>query len=167
MTRITIIHDWDFPLYKPSTCLKTSLWLLGYFFLGRFKRYRNRMPETLLKQKLSYMQALIQIDQLYGVKPVWGITDQVLQAFPEAVKLLEQNGQEIRYHYHNKQKQQGKGRWLPSLQVEPENMIYDRLYMQGKTELPESTTVVWHVDHIYNLPWYIKFLEKCKEEGRL
>ena len=113
--------------------------------------------------------ALIALDRLFDIEPLVGITEQVLEAFPNLPNELSEKKVDVCYHYHVKKIGLGKGAWVPRLDVKPENMIYDRRYtMYGQKALPmKDDIVVWHVDHPYNLSYYIEFLNRCKEAGIL
>jgi len=166
---VQIIHDWDFPLMKKKSCFKTAMWLLGFTIFGKFKWFRKKMPQSLLEEKVSCMRMYMLLDKMFGVKSIWGVTQEVLEVFPFVLNELQSAGYEVRFHYHDKTVTSGKGRWVPPMQVSPKNMVYDRKYtLHGKRELPnKDEAVVWHIDHPYNLPWYVEFLERCKKEGLL
>jgi len=127
------------------------------------------MPKPLLYEKYSHMLALIELDKIFDIKSIWGITKEVSETFPDVVDKIIQNQFEVRSHFHVKKKELGKGKWVPPLEVNPENMIYDRKYVLNKKKiLPKNgEIVVWHVDHPYNLPYYIEFVQRCKKEGML
>jgi len=165
--KILIVHDWDFPLYKRRTCLKRAFWLIVYALFGRSKRVREKMPKWMLEEKHGYALALIKIDRYFGVNSIFGLTKEVKEHFPLVESEISTLGFEVRDHYHVRQREVGRGRWRPPIEMSGENMVYDRLYsLQGKRELPrEGESVVWHVDHPFNLQYYIEFLERCKEKG--
>ena len=167
---VRIVHDWDFPLYRRKTCIKRAFWLAFYALFGWSRWARKRIPKWLLYEKYSQAIALAELDKLLGVSSVFGITEDVKEVFPDIEDRLRSMGFEVRYHYHVKQKGVGRGRWKPPLDVKPLNMIYDRRYvLKGVRRLPrKGELVVWHVDHMsYNLPFYLEFLRRCKEEGLL
>ena len=162
---VLVVHDWDFPLYKRKTCLRRGFWLILYALFGWSKWFRRRMPRWLLFEKYNQALALAMLDRILGVNAIFGITREVEECFPDIRGRLKDMGFEVRQHYHVKQKTLGRGRWVPPLDVKPENMIYDRLYaLRGKRELPKKgEAVVWHVDHLnYNLLYYLEFVKRCK-----
>jgi hypothetical protein len=165
---IQVVHDWDFPINKRATSLKTAFWLVAEAFFGRFKWFQKRLPLHVKNQKLSCALALLEIDRLFGVHAVWGLTMGVIERYPEFYEQLCKES-EVRFHYHKRESKVGKGRWVPVLEVGKDNMVYDRRYsLFGVKDLPsDGECVVWHCDHPNNLASYIEFLKKCKEEGLL
>nr|MDO8134654.1 hypothetical protein [Candidatus Njordarchaeum guaymaensis] len=163
---VTIVHDFDFPISKRSTCLKRAFWLIISGLLGNRKWLIKRMPVWFAREKYAFALALAKIDKLHGVNAVFGLTEEVRQVFPELQQLLKGMGFEVRHHYHIAKKTLGKGAWDPPLEMKPENMIYDRLYsLANREQMPKSgEAVVWHVDHPYNLSKYLEFLERAKRE---
>jgi len=164
-----VVHDLDFPVYKRSTCLKRAFWLVALGVFGNREWLIKHMPIWLAHEKYAFALALAEVDKLYGVKAVFGLTKEVQKVFPDLRKQLEEKGFETRDHSHIKKKTFGRGVWFPPLQVKPENMIYDRLYtLRGHTTLPARDDVVaWHVDHPFNLDRYLEFLERAKQGGLL
>jgi hypothetical protein len=161
-----IIHDWDFPINKPSTNLKISLWLFLEILFGKHHWFQHRLPSYIQNIKLSNALAMFELDNMFGVDAIWGLTDQVTTRYPTLLSLLERNNKRILHHYHDDKSTVGKGRWVPQLDVSQDNMIYDRRYcVQGIQTLPsKDESVVWHIDHPNNLCHYIEFLQRCKEE---
>lgn len=166
---VTIIHDWDFAINRPQTSIKTAFWLLAEVLFGRFKWFQAKIPAYVRNIKYSHALALAEIDKLFGVQAIWGITDQVGKRYPNFMEYLERNDLPIHFHFHNPKSTQGKGVWLPSLQVTKENMIFDRRYCtKGDKTLPANgSNIVWHVDHPNNLSQYLLLLKRLKENNLL
>lgn len=166
---VTIVHDFDFPIFKRWTCLKRAFWLIILGILGNRKGLIKRMPVWFAREKYAFALALAKIDRLYKVKAIFGLTREVQEVFPELSQRLKDEGFEVRHHYHVAKKKLGKGAWEPPLQMKPENMIYDRLYsLENRDVMPDrDEAVVWHIDHPYNLHRYLEFLERAKRENLL
>ena len=166
---VMIVHDFDFPIFKRWTCLKRAFWLIILVLLGNRRGLIKQMPVWLAREKYAFALALAKIDRLYGVKSIFGLTKEVQEAFPELAQMLTEMGFEVRCHYHVAKTTLGKGAWEPSLQMKPENMIYDRLYsLANRDVMPDrGEAVVWHVDHPYNLHKYLEFLERARQENLL
>lgn len=170
---VVIVHDWDFPLYQRKTCIRRAFWLVFYAIFGRFRWARRIVPRWLMYEKYSQALALAELDRLLGVRPIFGITKEVEDFFPDIVGKIRKMGFDVRLHYHVRQREVGRGRWHPPLNVKPLNMVYDRRYvMGGERELPQrGEPVVWHVDHMsYNLYYFIfllEFIRRCREAGLL
>jgi hypothetical protein len=168
VSKVQIVHDWDFPINKPLTNLKLAVWFILEAAFGRFTWFPQYIPDYVRNIKLSHALMMLKVDKMFDVDAWWGLTGEVMERYPEFTTLLADSGVRMIYHYHRDTPELGKGRWCPSIDVSKEAMTFDRRYcVKGKTRLPTEGLVVWHVDHPNNLPKYVEFLVKMKEHNLL
>lgn len=163
-----VLHDWDAIGRSKSWTIRRGISLVVYSIAQRLpflNGYHAVMMNTLKidKEKIQYMETLIKLDMIAGVKPIFGIRDKIRERHGERIdELQEIYGVEVRRHIHigdNKDPER-KRLWEPPLEKQtPNSWHYELEYMRGEEkELQLGELPIFHIDRPNLISVYIDYI---------
>ena len=166
-----ILHDWDNPYTgRGTTAFRRGLQLI-LFALSKKIPLLTRIPmvRRVRDEHRSYVDVLAMLDDLAGVKPIFGVRDRVEKAYPGVKNYLRETyGVDVRRHLHiGRNRDPDRTRtWEPldGLEHVTSNVWhFDKRYSEGAPpKLGPGELPIWHVDHPSFLRHYIRYLYERK-----
>lgn len=163
-----VLHDWDSLDLSGRWVLKRGFSLLLYA-LGRAFNFLNRIKwvrentKAIEDEALAYMETLIKLNALCGVKEIYGVRDIIRKKYGDEIDALSlKYDLDIRRHIHiGKNSDPNRIRtWVPPLYGQTSNSWhFDTKYARGtKIVLGPNELPIFHVDRPYLLARYIDYL---------
>lgn len=124
----------------------------------------RRWTKEIYAETYSNCRTFAMLDKLLGIDSRFGLKDEVLKAFPQLGKELEEMGFQVHRHYHISYHDV---RWDPPLDVEKTAWFFDQTFGRQHEIAENAKWAVFHADYPYLLPDYINFLMRARSLGRL
>lgn len=168
-----VLHDWDTLKMEGGWARRRGISLLCYCFARRFTflqkiGWLRRNFENVRAEQLRYMETLIKLNRIAGVKCIFGIRDQIKKLHGKDIKILQAKyGVEIRRHVHIGEPPELERirTWDPPLTQSPDTWHFDRDWVKGKkVVLKPGELAIFHVDFPHYLPHYIDYLFEMIEK---
>lgn len=167
-----VLHDWDSVTISGRKALRCGISLVVYALskwapwlnhVGRIKRNNKELEE----ERLKYMETLIKLDELIGIEPIFGITDEVMERYSdEILQMKDDYGLDVRRHIHiGRPPDPNRLRlWEPPLSQSMKSWNFETDYIEGRGELEPGDLPLFHVDFPENVRFYIAYIYTEKKE---
>jgi hypothetical protein len=162
MTKIQIIHDWDYPYIGKKYALKRAFMLIIYV-LSRYIPGLRRFCEPIYQEKRQIAEDFLMFEKMMGIKASYCVTAPVRKEFGDFVSHLPN----LRSHFHYQNTDRG---WVPSIMGKTRWARKDFAHtpMGGveKSDIDKNSRVLnIHVTPHYGDPmwFYLRSLKKLKE----
>ena len=155
-SRLKILHDFDNAYPSGRWALKRGLNLIMYA-LSRWLPFLKRLSMGIYMENYRNALTLLALNDLAGVRGVFGINDRVAAEFPNLRKDLDYLGASTVRHWHA-----GKDdpHWDPELNISRSQWWFDQEYAAGKRTPSADEWIVFHCDYPHLLPTYIRCLHE-------
>lgn len=155
-----VLHDFDNPCLSGTFALKRGLLLIVYA-LSRKLPILKRFCKSVYEENLDYSRTLNYLDQLLGIKSIFGINDHVSAKFPTFREELEREGASTVRHWHVSK---DEVHWDPELDVPRSQWWFDKEYAAGRRGPSLGEWLVFHCDYPYLLPAYIHCIYQLRKQ---
>ncbi len=153
---LKVLHDFDNAYPSGRWALKQGLSLVLYA-LSRWLPFLKPLSEDMYEENYRNTFTLLALDQLAGVKGIFGINDRVAAQFPNLRKDLESLGASTIRHWHAGVE---NPHWEPELNVPRSQWWFDQEYADAKRRPDANEWIVFHCDYPHLLPAYIRCLHE-------
>jgi len=168
-----VLHDWDRPYISRGWARLRGTSLLLYalsqkapilYKIPFFRKNCRKVEEG----QIGFMETLVKLDYIAGIKPIFGIRDEVRERYSERITLLEKTfNLDVRRHIHiGVEPDPTRQRlWDPPLNQPMHTWDFDTRWINGeKVELNPGELPIWHIDNPHHLAHYIDYLYEVKKK---
>jgi len=167
VSNMKVLHDWDRLVIDGGWVKRRFISLLFYGLCAKFKflrkiKYLQENAEKLEAEQIEYMLTLIKLNQLCGVKPIFGIRDEIRERYDKEInELAEKHDLDVRRHIHiGKDTDPDRKRtWNPPLTQSRDTWHFGTSWVNGNpVPLKPNELPIFHVDRPQYLKHYIDYL---------
>lgn len=155
-SELRVLHDFDNAYPSGRWALRRGLDLIVYAFSRRLP-FLRRLCENIYHENYDYAFTLVALNDLVGVRGLFGINDRVIEKYPNVRLELEALGARTIRHWHAGL---DNPHWDPELDVSREQWWFDQEYAAGKRTPNATEWIVFHCDYPPLLPAYINCLHE-------
>lgn len=152
-----VLHDWDNPYPSGSWALKRGISLICY----AVTKFLKHPMGSVANETDSYVITLLKLDELLGIRPIFGLRDEVSAVKGSTASMLKLGGYDVRRHVHVGERLDPKRTrtWEPPLNQSPATWHFeDDCIAHRPTQLFEGELPCWHIDYPHHLRAYIDYL---------
>jgi hypothetical protein len=158
LSELKVLHDFDNPYISGKWALSRGVQLITYA-LSRKLSFLKRYCKEVYAESEDYSCTLCALDQLLGIKGIFGINDMVEKEFPSLRKKLTELEARTARHWHVSKEEV---HWEPELNVPQTQWWFDQEYSSGKRSPRPEEWIVFHCDYPHLLSSYIRCLYQLK-----
>jgi hypothetical protein len=155
-SQLKILHDFDNAYPSGRWALKRGFRLLLYAFSRRLP-FLKRYCGDIYQENYDNAFTLLALNDLVGVRGLFGINDRVAEQFPNLRTKLESLGARTLRHWHAGL---DNPHWDPELRISREQWWFDQEYAAGKRTPTPDEWILFHCDYPQLLPSYINCLHE-------
>lgn len=155
-SELKILHDFDNAYPSGRWAFKRGLRFILYA-LSRRLPFLKRFCADIYGENYDNAFTLLALNDLVGVKALFGINDRVAAEFPNLRGELESLGARTIRHWHAGI---DNPHWDPELDISRSRWWFDQEYAAGKRTPSTGEWILFHCDYPHLLPAYIRCLHE-------
>jgi len=153
---LKVLHDFDNAYPSGRWAFKKGFHLLLYAASRRLP-FLKKYCADVYRENYDNAFTLLALNDLVGVRGIFGINDRVSAEFPNLRAELESLGGHTIRHWHAGL---DNPHWDPELNISRQQWWFDQEYAAGKRRPSASEWILFHCDYPQLLPAYIKCLHE-------